>query len=280
MRGLADPNDPADYGAEVARTTAEAVLRLVHTESDAEKRPLAIKVTQVGIDLYHQLLLGQTWSAHGGHGNGRKLPILVAGLLLGDSGMLGIGRTHYTSGTCGRRFSEDEQTFFGEGGIALFGQAGPVCGCGGSYGGDPDYTSYLAGGCTSGREYCRDPRGRVDGASVEYTTDGYAPVCRALVTPAQMVQRGEFEAGAYQYCCTSAPFIGTQIAALLLGLKDEWGHDAFFDYVDRWMTPPWNGEGYYGNPYFHAMHRAYRACAPNCGGPPDTTPPSPPVLLE
>jgi hypothetical protein len=31
---------------------------------------------------------------------------------------------------------------------------------------------------------------------------------------------------------------GAALAALALGAKANWGHDAFFDYVDRWMTEP------------------------------------------
>jgi hypothetical protein len=31
---------------------------------------------------------------------------------------------------------------------------------------------------------------------------------------------------------------GAALAALAMGAKDDWDHDAFFDYVDRWMTEP------------------------------------------
>ncbi len=40
---------------------------------------------------------------------------------------------------------------------------------------------------------------------------------------------------AYRRCCTSAQWSGAALGARLLGLADEWDHDAFFDYVDWYM---------------------------------------------
>lgn len=278
-RTLEDLSDPADYGAEFARATAEAVLRTLHDETDAQKLPLVIPIVQLGIDLYQQLLQGNRWQAHGGHGNGRKLPILYAGLLLGRSEFLAIGRDYLNSGNCDKVFSEDGQTFIGENGVALFGQSGNICGCSGKYGGDPTYTSYINGGCTAGRDYCRSPDGLRDAGNPAVESNNIDE-CRPLVPPSVQIAGNYYEAGSYQWCCTSATFIGTATAALILGLKDEWNYDPFFAYVDRWMQPPWNGGGWYGNSYMNEMYKAYRACAPNCGGPPDTTPPSPPVLIQ
>ena len=39
----------------------------------------------------------------------------------------------------------------------------------------------------------------------------------------------------YRLCCTSGAWVGTALAARYLKAVRIWGHDAFFDYTDRWM---------------------------------------------
>jgi hypothetical protein len=282
MRNLHDTSNPADYGAEIGRATGQAILRVMHQESDAEKMEIVIPVVQYGIDLYYQLENGAYWRANGGHGHGRKLPILFTGRVLKHPGMLSIGARYTTLNQCGRVFSEDGLTFYGENGIALWGISDEICGCEGKYGGDPDYHAYRDNGCSYNpgwrNEYCRDPAGLVDG--------GTTYSCNFLKTPAWQIQNDTAQSSAYQHCCSSATWIGTQMATLLLDMKQEWNHGAFFDYVDRWMGPPWNGSGYYGSSYFKAMYNAYRSCTPDCPGqsptpaPSPTSPPDPPILLE
>ena len=43
--------------------------------------------------------------------------------------------------------------------------------------------------------------------------------------------RGE----SYRRCCTSIAWVGQALAIRLLQAENYWNHDAFFDYVDRWM---------------------------------------------
>jgi hypothetical protein len=40
----------------------------------------------------------------------------------------------------------------------------------------------------------------------------------------------------YRRCCTSAEWPGQALAARLMRAEKYWNHDAFFKYVDRWMT--------------------------------------------
>ena len=47
-------------------------------------------LVQYGIDLYGCVKAGYGWPAFGGHRSGRKLPILMAGLLLGDDAMKNV----------------------------------------------------------------------------------------------------------------------------------------------------------------------------------------------
>ena len=39
----------------------------------------------------------------------------------------------------------------------------------------------------------------------------------------------------YRRCCTSVAWVGQALAARILHAEEAWNHDAFFDYVDRWM---------------------------------------------
>ncbi|MFT3926412.1 MAG: hypothetical protein QM778_27960 [Myxococcales bacterium] len=93
-------------------------------------------------------------------------------------------------------FGEDGQTYFGAGGKALFGWD-----CGDGFG------DYFGAGCSgSGAKDCRDPAGVVDGCID------------------------------YRNCCTSGYWVGQMLSASMLGAKSLWNHDAYFDYVDRWMA--------------------------------------------
>ncbi len=78
----------------------------------------------------------------------------------------------------------------------------------------------------------------------------------------------------YRVCCTANAWIGTALAARYLKAIRLWGHDAYFDYTDRWMReddpyknargiyPRPNGETKTFDPFVTAMWRAYRQNAP------------------
>lgn len=129
-------------------------------------------------------------------------------------------------------FGEDGQTYEGANGAALFGWD-----CGGGNG------SYFENGCSgSGAKDCRDPAGLVDGCPD------------------------------YRNCCTSAYWVGQMLSALILDAKPVWGHDAYFDYVDRWMSGDVEGGGYGSSTFVEDMWSAHRAnlpapvAAPSCDG--------------
>ena len=72
---------------------------------------MLINYVQVGIDLGTMIREGHPgWEAFGGHGSGRKLPIVFAGLLLGDDELANISKSFPKA--C---FGEDEQTAYGDG---------------------------------------------------------------------------------------------------------------------------------------------------------------------
>jgi hypothetical protein len=77
-----------DYGREVARVAGNAGLLLTLNFPEADREALLVYMVQRGIDLFGVVSAGHPgWHPHGGHGSGRKLPIVFAGMMLGDSRM-------------------------------------------------------------------------------------------------------------------------------------------------------------------------------------------------
>ncbi len=99
-------NNP-NYGREFSRVGGIAALMLMLDVPKEKKEKLAIGMIQWGIDAAGLAKTGRVWIASGGHWNGRKFPILFAGLMLGDKEMQEIA---------GRPiFSEDFSTYYGKG---------------------------------------------------------------------------------------------------------------------------------------------------------------------
>lgn len=78
----------------------------------------------------------------------------------------------------------------------------------------------------------------------------------------------------YRICCNARAWIGTALAARYMNAIKLWGHDAYFDYVDRWMGeddpykeargdyPRPSSEGSTFDPFVTEMWRAHRDNAP------------------
>ncbi len=101
----------AQYPREALRAEGMASLLLMLDFTAAQKEPLLVYLVQYGIDLHGIVRAGHSgWFAHGGHGNGRKWPIVMAGILLGEDDMARVS-AHYP----GAAFSEDQQTMYDDG---------------------------------------------------------------------------------------------------------------------------------------------------------------------
>lgn len=211
------------YGAQLAGDSDEAALRLELNDSVSAKTPLLVNFVQAGIDYYGLKNAGVSWSgafgSGGGHDEGRAIAVAFAAVLLNDTAMKadlsgdGVDPDGLTTGRYG---TENSDTYYstasGAGGVVLWGRVGPDCTAevyNDVLGSDP------RSGGTAGPVDCRDPDEYIDGG-----------------LNADLTGRGN-----YQQCCTSGPFKGAALAALLLpGAKSAWNHDAFFDYADRWVT--------------------------------------------
>ena len=99
-------NQPS-YGREFSRVVSLASLMLMLDVPKERKEKLMIGFVQLGIDLHGLTQSGREWPGDGGHWNGRKWPILFAGLMLSNSEMRQL--------PAGLIFSEDQQTYYGKG---------------------------------------------------------------------------------------------------------------------------------------------------------------------
>jgi hypothetical protein len=197
-----------DFGAEIATDNGVNLLRLLLSDfnyANATDKQALINYLQMAIDLRSMAAGGVSWNADGGHGNGRKLPLLVGNKIFGGTGFI--------NAISASGFSEDEQVSrSGVTGEVLWGRPGT----------EDDYWRTTIGALgelpVGGAKDIRDPYGRIDGA-------GY--------------QVGEF--GEYQFCCTSKPWKYTVLALYMLGLETPPASiplpatNNLVEYVERWV---------------------------------------------
>jgi hypothetical protein len=180
-----------EYSRELSRAVSIVSLMLLCDFTDQAKEKLLLHFVQYGIDLWGTAQAGGGWEAEGGYGNGRKWPIIFAGILLRDERM-----QNPNNSIPGIRFGEDEQTKYGTswtGAKVIFAGHTPVGGTG--------------------------DRG------------GYENLPPSL-WPGPHKAMSE----AYRRVSTSISWVGQALSARIMHAQTFWDHDAYFDYVDRWMT--------------------------------------------
>jgi len=189
------------YGAYVSTAVSYATLMLTLDFRARDKTNLTNYLVQYGIDLYGCLQAGHDWRPLGGHASGRKAPIVFAGILLDNSDM------KHVSDLYPDHFGEDMQTV---------------------------YIKDIPGGYTEAWQGAKVIYGGHYGVLKNGT-----PVSAGVYGPYEQLQPKDWPGTlgeSYRRCCTSMAWIGEGLAMRLLGAQGYWNHDAFFDYVDRWMT--------------------------------------------
>jgi len=192
-------NNMPHYGQWVGQAQSMAGLMLMLDFPAEQKERLLINVVQVGIDLYGAVRNGHPgWQGWGGHGSGRKFPIVFAGIMLGDDAMATVSRTFPAA-----QFGEDTQTMYGKGWTGA--------------------TALFAGhsGVHSDGSIPRPQWGPYE-----------------HLHPSDWDKEGQrnWQSEAYRRANTSSSWVGQALVMRMLRAEKFWGHDAFFDYVDRWMT--------------------------------------------
>ncbi|MEK7415533.1 MAG: hypothetical protein AAB263_19690 [Planctomycetota bacterium] len=185
------------YGQNMTNICANSAVMLQLDYSAKLKEPLLINFVQYGIDLYGAVEAGyQNWFGHGGYGSGRKLPIVMAGIMLGESDMLALD-TKYPKA----RFGEMMQVWYGKhylGHTTIF-ASHPL-----QYPESPE----LYGPAAYFDKYCKEKKDN---------------------------QRAISSGQGYRHCCTTIEWVGEAVAMRLMRAEKPWGHPAFFDYIERWM---------------------------------------------
>jgi len=197
------------------------------------------QLIQLGIDLYgvHKTARQDAFMASGGYGTGWKFPILFAGLMLDDAGMLSP-RNFITNMWGGKVYSFDE-----------------------------DGHTYLSSAYTHSR-----PMWGADGVAMGYKQpyfyhhdfrdpEGVTEVSAPPGFPA------DTNKGAYRICCTSPTWVGEALAVRVLKLQAAWGAHAkvWLAYVDRWILDNYNQGNLvnlYGDNFIRSVWNAYRVDYP------------------
>lgn len=202
MGGWTHPSlNMPDYGRDMGRLVGDATLSLFTEPSDrgenSDKDRLIIGLVQYGIDSAGIADNGGGWPADGGHGLGRKWPILFAGALLKDAHLLDAGRWP-------ARFQENEQHFV---------------------------VTRAEVNLTNGPDWKPDKRATV----VPYAEkDIGTPEWGIRHGTYPQSDNAHFTATYRDINGAVTPAFA--LAARAMGLKQAWNHDAFFDYADRFMT--------------------------------------------
>ncbi|HUT60229.1 MAG TPA: hypothetical protein VNA25_20480 [Phycisphaerae bacterium] len=194
------PYQIGGYCQGLALKGGQAALLLCLDMPAAEKEPLLQAFVQMGLDYWGIVRSGHPgWQAWGGWNSGHKLPIVFAGYILGEDEMANVSKTYPKTS-----FQEDEQTAYGK-----------------SWTGAPVvFTGHSAIEASTGKGRIR---GGKDWGPYEHKH------------PKDWHDRNH-QSEAYRRCCTSRAWVGEALAVRILGLEKAWGHDAFLDYVDRWVT--------------------------------------------
>jgi hypothetical protein len=193
------------YSAETGRAVGIATLFLLCNFTKAEKDSLMKGLVQYGIDLWgivRACNASRGWQAHGGHGTGRKWPMIFSGIMLGDTAMAAPTRTYPIL-----RIGEDMQTSRG------------FCWATG----DTNYVYTGHQGLWNGQPVSATP----GWGPYENTPPSQWYCCESGYT----TPLGE----SYRRCCTSHAWIAEVLSARLMNAMGHWDHPEFFGYCDRWM---------------------------------------------
>jgi hypothetical protein len=191
------------YGRELAKLTSIVGLQLQLDYTDAEKQDVLVAMVQYAIDLYGVLGNGTIddkenyyWYNNGGHNQGRKLPLLIGGLVLDHSGMLAAVNAE---GGDNLLFQEDHQTF---------------------------YVSQTEIDATVNN----DDEDLEDYTSADIGTPEWG--IRAWDQSSSL----DADWGSRYRTVTGNTYVVTALAVRMMGATEQWNWPAFFDYSDRYFS--------------------------------------------
>ena len=235
------------YGKYISDYIGIGAVMLHLDFTNEQKKDLLVRFVQLGIDLYSICSRrGGTnmWVANGGHGSGRKWPILFSGIMLNDkNGMMQIGKR---SGDYAKsngvfqvdlpndyiHFAEDDQTFY----VSL-----KQINAHASYSHEPENYTPPDKGISNDPKYNPPPQYKDNQGPQRF----YPYRKRDLGLPEYGQKHWSYKKGAMSYdskfwwsgyrFVNSPSWSGFVFAAHAMNAKKLWNHNALFDYVDRWI---------------------------------------------
>ncbi|WP_309398251.1 hypothetical protein [Cerasicoccus maritimus] len=222
------------YGREVSRMGNIATLMLMTDAPREQKEKLMYEIIQWGIDLRSVIDSGEMFFSDGGWWQGRKWPIMFTSIMLDEPAMIDWPAIPASDKRVMPSAAAPHPTFvFQEDLDTYYGQ--------GAEGQDTLWQMCWHTGPKP--PYQEKPKS-------EWT---------------------KMDKKSNNYCfINSSTYVGTALSALLMGAKADWNHDAFFDYVDYWMSdenfqemPKWIPGKRTADPFVEDMWAMYRDQVPS-----------------
>lgn len=192
------PNYGRDMSKIVTQMSLLAQLDFSKLPGSPNKLEVVIPLVQYGIDSTGIADVGGGWPENGGHGLGRKFPILFAGALLGDRHMLDVGQWK-------TRFQDDEQTF---------------------------YVTQESVDITSSKDW--DPDRRAKNLEPYETKDIGTAEWGVRHTMRPTADNRGWQTPYRDINGSAIP--GYALAASMMDLRKQWNHEAYFDYAVRFIS--------------------------------------------
>lgn len=228
------------YGRDLSVDIGEGALMLqldfAQLPGSPPKETLLIRFTQLGIDLAGIADNNGGWPSNGGHQMGRKWPILCAGVVLNDAHMKAVG-------SWPTDFQEDLDTF---------------------------YVAQASIDATHSASWNPDTRGDAEWPYEAVNLGLPEWGIRHTVNP----YTDNLHWSATYRSINNQAYPGWVLAALIMGQRTAWSHEALFDYIDRSTSiiDPYssvelvgdfkNATYVYGTQFIRAMWQTYRANYP------------------
>ena len=207
-----------NYGRDVANLVGDGALLLVLGPNTSDKQLLALRMVQIGLDIYG--LVQQPdgdilYTANGGHSCGRAFPMVLAGHVLHDQAILDVmakaGQYAYQNGHYEGNLPSDMIQFQ-----------------------ELDQTFYVTSrdvARTNGPSWNPDTRT----PTTRYTTADIG-LADWGITHAVTPEADNASWQANYRSLNSYAWSGFVLAARIMGMKDLFNQPALFDYMDRWMS--------------------------------------------
>lgn len=270
-----------NYGREITGVIGSAALAVVSDYTEAEKRPIAIGLIQIGIDNYAIVANGGSFREGGAHAPGRKFPVLFAGHMLGND-LIDVETDHPG------KFNDTGQIFY----IAqadvdrtlrneVSGTVQAATSTTVTLDLAPNYfakNTFMIGNDIEVDGQRRTISNYDRATNVATVSVAFSPTPTAGVSTYQGIgyesgDIGVAEWSEYHYSfpqydnpsldadyrdIASQGYPAQMLAALALGITTEWGHAALFDWVDRYMDAGYAGESLVWKAWHQDMWDAHR----------------------